>query len=79
MSQSEVVRIRAQIDTEAAGFRRGLHGYAATTRHEIITNRYNRLGEHFQQLSARIGPFEAMKEVSEALEKHIGESTGARV
>jgi hypothetical protein len=47
---SEVARIMRQIDLELEAAQRGLHGFAATARHDFITARMQRGGEHILRL-----------------------------
>lgn len=63
MAQSEVARIRAQIEAECEGFRRGLHGYAITAKHQFIQARYERLGQLQEDLARYVGEHEAMQQV----------------
>jgi hypothetical protein len=63
MAQSEVARIRAQIETECEGFRRGFEGYAITAKHQFIQARYERLGQLQDELARHVGEQEAMQQV----------------
>jgi hypothetical protein len=65
MSQSEVARIRAQIEEECAGMRNGLYGYAITAKHEFIHARYNRLWELQDELARYVGEHQATQEIVE--------------
>jgi hypothetical protein len=47
---SEVARLMRQIDLELEAAQRGLHGFAATARHDFINARMQRGGEHILQL-----------------------------
>jgi hypothetical protein len=67
---SEVVRLREQIEIQSKAAWQGLYGYAQTGSHEIITHRFEQLGESFEQLSRKIGPDAAIAVVAEALERY---------
>jgi hypothetical protein len=47
---SEVACIMRQIDLELEAAQRGLHGFAATARHDFINARMQRGGEHLLRL-----------------------------
>lgn len=63
MNHSEVARIRAAIEAECEGMRRGLSGYAITAQHRFINARYDRLGELQDKLAAHVGEHEATRQV----------------
>ena len=65
MAQSEVARIRAQIEAECEGMRRGLYGFAITAQHQFIHARYERLGQLQDELAAHVGEQEATRQVVE--------------
>lgn len=52
---SEFARLRAQIELECAAFNQGLNGYRATSRHEIIQAREQRLTKTLNEASELIG------------------------
>ena len=56
---SEVAKLKEclRLETEAAF--QGLYGYAEVSRHEIIQQRLERVGEFFEQLKGHIGEEEA--------------------
>jgi len=60
MSQSEIARLRQQLEAEYTAACRGLHGYATVGRHEIITNRFNRAGQYTDQLAQLVEEEEAL-------------------
>jgi hypothetical protein len=61
MSKSEVARLRQMIADEYTSAQQGLHGYAAVAKHEIITHRFNRVGELTDQLAQFVGEQEALQ------------------
>lgn len=67
---SEVARLREQIEIQSKAAWQGFYGYAQVGRHELITHRFEQLGESFVQLSEEIGPDAAIAVVAEALEKY---------
>ncbi|HLI90668.1 MAG TPA: hypothetical protein VKV37_18405 [Ktedonobacteraceae bacterium] len=71
MAQSEVARIRAQIEEECKGMRNGLYGYAITAKHDFIQARYNRLGELQDELARYVGEHQAMQEIVELYIKAV--------
>jgi hypothetical protein len=79
MTQSEVARIRAQIEEECAGMRNGLYGYAITAKHEFIHARYNRLWELQDELARYVGEHQATQEIVELYIKVVnGDEQNAR-
>jgi hypothetical protein len=52
---SEVARVLALIKMEYEAAQRGLSGPAAVTRHDRIVMAQQRIGEHFQDLTAIVG------------------------
>jgi hypothetical protein len=80
MAQSEVARIRAQIEAECEGFKRGLQGYAITAKHQFIHARYERLGQLQDDLARHVGEHEAMQQVVALYIKVVGgdEKGGAK-
>ncbi len=53
--QSEVARIRAQIELECEALHRALHDFAVTASHDIINQKYESLGQRQEQLGHFIG------------------------
>lgn len=64
-NQSEVARIRQQIEDETRAMKQGLDGLASTARHDVIAHRYNSLTNHLNELTAIVGPTEATTIVCE--------------
>jgi hypothetical protein len=56
MSESEVARLRRQIELELEAVQRGLYGLASgTARHEFIRKRMNRVETYQGQLAQKVG------------------------
>ena len=58
---SEIARIKQQIEQECQSMRLGFSGYAVTARHDIISQKYNLLGEYRKDLARLVGDEEAGK------------------
>jgi len=71
MSQSEVARIREQIENETAAMRQGLNGTAIVANHNTINKRYQNMTQHHQDLVALVGPEQAGKILFEAYSTSI--------
>jgi hypothetical protein len=72
MPQSEVVRLRRQIELECEAMRLALYGYAAVASHESINHRYDALAVHQTELEKYVGKEEATRIIYETYEKAIG-------
>ncbi len=71
MQQSEVARLREQIEAEYVAAKRALTGLASgTARHVFITHRMEHLGLYHSELVQLVGEHEATKIVVEAMEKY---------
>jgi len=55
MSQSEVARLRQQMEAETVAMQQALSGYASVARHNFITNRYQALDRYRNELVALVG------------------------
>ncbi len=56
MGESEVARLRRQIELELEAVQRGLYGLASgTARHEFIRERMNRVETYQGQLAQKVG------------------------
>lgn len=56
MSESEVARLRRQIELELEAMQRGMNGFASgTSRHKFIHKRMNRVGACQDKLVAEVG------------------------
>lgn len=71
MSASEVARLREQIDLEIAASKLGFTGYAVVSRHDIITNHYDRLSDYMEELRVHIGVQAALEIVIDALDRQL--------
>jgi len=67
MPKSEVAQLREKIENEIQAMRFGLTGYAITSKHAIIDNKYSQLGDYQQQLEQHIGATAAIEVVIDAL------------
>jgi hypothetical protein len=63
MAESQVARIRAQIEAECEAMRNGFYGYAITAPHQFIHARYDRLGKLQDELAQYVGEHQATQEV----------------
>ena len=62
MCESEVARLRSQIERELEAMQRGLYGLAlGTARHEFIRRRMDNLGRCQQRLAGQVGEEQAMQ------------------
>lgn len=64
--ESEVARLRHQIETELEGMQRGFSGFAVVSKHTLITKKYHTLGAYQEQLALSIGEASAAQYVCEA-------------
>jgi hypothetical protein len=67
MPKSEVAQLRQKIEHEIQAMRFGLTGYAVTSKHAVINNKYSQLGDYQEQLSQHIGATAAIEVVIDAL------------
>ncbi|GCE14594.1 hypothetical protein [Tengunoibacter tsumagoiensis] len=72
MAQSEVARLRRQIEAECEDFKRMMTAYAAVASHDSINRRYQRLTASMSQLEALIDPREAQRIVCETYIQIVG-------
>nr|BBH95358.1 hypothetical protein KTA_35570 [Thermogemmatispora argillosa] len=68
-AESEVARLRRQIEEEYAAALWGLRGLACWARHDFINARMGRLAELEEALSAHIGLERAQEEMAAAYER----------
>ena len=61
MSQSEVARLREQIAREYQSVQFVFEGFTPTGKHEYLTNRQERIANHFEELQKHMTPEQAMK------------------
>ena len=71
MVESDVARLRKQIELEYEAAARGLHGYAIVSRHSFIAARLQRISEYHQELVELVGEHEATEVVLQAQEKAV--------
>src|SRR5712692_10373786 len=67
-NQSEVARIRAQMEAEYAAAQRAMYGFAEVAKHEYITARMERVGELHDQLEELVGD-DAKRMLVEAMQR----------
>ena len=76
MSKSEIARVREQIEMACESAKRGMEGYALTTKHEFINARLASLGEQLtgyqRQLTPLVGEQQALEIVAEAYLTIVG-------
>lgn len=70
-SLSEIARLKRRIDREIDAMNRGMSGYAVVSRHEVISNRYQRLGDCVEELARHIGTQAAIEALIETLEEKL--------
>ena len=69
---SEIARLRRQIELECEAMRLALEGFASVASHQIIEQRYNRLGQFQADLEKHVGKEEAKCIVVEISAKVVG-------
>ena len=75
-NQSEVARIKRQIELEYEAAQRAMYGFAAGAgKHAFITARMENMGRCHEQLVTLVGEQEAVKALAQALEHAGNEST----
>jgi hypothetical protein len=72
MSESEVLKLRQQLQEQAQAAQMGLYGFAQVGRHQAITSRMERMGETLQALIEKVGKQEAARILIE-IEEHLYE------
>jgi hypothetical protein len=71
MAESEVARLRAQIEREYEAALRGLLGLAVCARHDFINARLRQIGELESELSLHVGPTQAMETLLEIHDNQV--------
>ncbi len=71
MSQSEVARLRQNIESTCQAMNRALNGFSVSARHEIIHNKYRALGVYQEQLEKLVGQDEALTTMVETYNKIV--------
>lgn len=79
MPESEVARIRRQIELEYEACTRLFTDFTPTARHEFITKRQENIGGYFEELSRIMPPEEAIVIVAETLNAIQGGESHASV
>jgi hypothetical protein len=64
--ESEVARIRRQIEQESQAMENGLTGISISAKHTIIHNRYEAIGQYWDQLVPLVGGEQATYIMTEA-------------
>src|SRR5213083_2895555 len=59
MNNSEVARLRQQIERESAAMKLALFGFATAARHELISHKYDAIGKCQEKLRTLVGEEEA--------------------
>ncbi len=67
-NQSEVARLRQQLNAEYQAARLAMNGYAEVARHETITARMENMGRLHEELRAIVGEEEAVKALVRAMD-----------
>ena len=70
-NQSEVARIREQIDQEVSAMRQAMQGFASVARHEIIAHHYKALDSYYEALTAQVGESAATEVMIEKVEQSV--------
>ncbi|MEO9030221.1 MAG: hypothetical protein ABI413_15550 [Ktedonobacteraceae bacterium] len=70
INKSEVARLREKIDSEITAMYQGMVGYAIVSKHEVITNHYNRLDGYLTKLTAQVGEEAAIATIITELERN---------
>ena len=68
-SESELALLRTRIDAEAAALRRLRYGFVAVASHEMITRRFQMLGDCFEALAEHVGEEAAIEAISVKLDQ----------
>ncbi len=65
MPESEVARLRRQIELECQAMERGFRGFAIVARHDFINHRLSQIGKYQEQPEVLVGEDEAHKVVAD--------------
>ncbi len=68
-NESEIALLRARIDTEVAALQRLKHGFASVASHEMITRRFQTLGDCFEALAGHLGEEAAIETICTKLDQ----------
>jgi hypothetical protein len=61
MPDSEIARLRRELEEQAQSAWRGLYGFAEVGKHQFITNKMERMGATWQALAKKVGLQEATR------------------
>jgi len=64
--QSDVARLREQIERETEAMQQGLYGSAITARHDLIAHRYDAMEQYHNELILLVGQEEAANILTDA-------------
>ncbi len=70
-SESEIALLRARIDAEVMALQRLKYGFAAIASHEMITRRFQTLGDCFEALAEHVGEEAAIEAISARLDQAL--------
>jgi hypothetical protein len=70
--ESEVARLRSQIEAEYVAAQRGLQGFAVVARHKFITTCMDNMGRYHRQLVEIVGEEEATDIVAQVFGMESG-------
>jgi hypothetical protein len=79
MPESEVARIRRQIELECEAMERGFRGFAIVARHDFINHKLSKIGACQEQLEQLVGEDEARKVVAETYKQAMEAGSGGKV
>ena len=65
MAESEVARVRRQIEEECQAMNLAMTGFAIVGRHKIIAHKYKMLDQYHEELAEMVGKTVALKFVCE--------------
>ena len=71
-NQSDVARIRRQIDLEAEAIALAMNGPAIVANHAAIDARYRNLGKAKEELALHVGEEEATEAMTESYKRIVG-------
>ncbi len=79
MSESEVARLRKQIELECEAMERGFRGYAITAWHDFINYKLSKIVACQEQLEVLVGEVEAKKIVVETYKQAMETNDDGKV
>lgn len=69
VNQSEVAQLMHQLDEERKAVWEGMYGLSQVARHQFINAKYEQMMQIADKLSEHVGDDEAMRLLSDAMEK----------